>query len=158
MSGQIDLDLLRRSLMLHNLSQVELERVAAARQSRYTFSDRFPAALSYYRLKMVDVDGSFQYSPVVSVSRDAAGIREEVLEAYPVPAVDQVTVRFGIAKEGPVSLLLTDAYGRVVARKVIEGSRGTNEYSFDLSGLPVATYQLTLRQADGARTIRVVKH
>jgi CRP/FNR family transcriptional regulator, cyclic AMP receptor protein len=34
MSGQIDLDLLRRSLMLHNLTQVELERVAAVTRPR----------------------------------------------------------------------------------------------------------------------------
>ena len=51
----------------------------------YTFTDDTPLSISYYRLKMIDFDGTFEYSKVVSVI--AANKTQKLnIKAYPNPA------------------------------------------------------------------------
>ncbi|MGZ3888758.1 MAG: WD40/YVTN/BNR-like repeat-containing protein [Flavisolibacter sp.] len=54
-----------------------------ANQTQYSFEDRLPGAShNFYRLKMVDQDGRFEYSDIVSVSNDNI----PSITVYPVPA------------------------------------------------------------------------
>lgn len=41
----------------------------------YRFDDQAPAALAYYRLQLVDNDGSFTYSPTLAVTYASGGLR-----------------------------------------------------------------------------------
>jgi sialate O-acetylesterase len=57
----------------------DLEKINASKQSngsKYDYTDNTPDAttINYYRLKMVDFDGSFAYSKVLSESFDAADV------------------------------------------------------------------------------------
>ncbi|MCE7042704.1 T9SS type A sorting domain-containing protein [Dyadobacter sp. CY312] len=68
---------------------------AAAAESdqlkRYYFQDNSPVAgKSYYRLKMVDLDGSFAYSRIVSTSLTEDGA---VLTIYPNPVAEEVFIQ-----------------------------------------------------------------
>ena len=60
--------------------------------SNYFFIDKTPVEHNYYRLKMVDADGSFAFSQVRSVAFDEVGLTENLL-IFPNPASDHVTVR-----------------------------------------------------------------
>ncbi|MBK8880588.1 MAG: hypothetical protein IPN74_19380 [Haliscomenobacter sp.] len=77
----------------------------------YVFEDPAPAAgLNYYRLRQVDFDGTFAFSPVVVESMDATEVNE--LQVWPVPAASTVNLRWNGAEETTVELL--DAQGRLI--------------------------------------------
>ncbi|MDW7693099.1 T9SS type A sorting domain-containing protein [Flammeovirgaceae bacterium SG7u.111] len=72
----------------------------------YTYTDLFPGQnLVYYRLKMVDLDGSFEYSKVVVVSTQAS---LEELSIFPNPA-----------PAGRFSLYYPNAFGKEVRVSVM---------------------------------------
>lgn len=97
----------------------------------YTFTD--PDHLSwshvYYRLRMVDHDGSFTYSPIVVARRTPVS---EPFRVYPNPASDMVMVEVpGYNRAAPVCRV-TDLTGRVVLEAA--GPR------LDLRSLPAGLY------------------
>ncbi len=60
-----------------------------SRENRiYHFTDLAPFTTTYYRLKQMDYDGKFEYSRIISVKNDYAGI-----SIYPNPAGNQFFVK-----------------------------------------------------------------
>ena len=131
----------------------ELTTVPATASERYFTRDPAPFGLSYYRLKLVDLDGSFVYSPVVSVQRAAA----DELSVYPVPAGDQASLRLVSARAEQVELQLIDALGRSVYRRVFRTVVGEQAIPLDLSDLPPATYRAVVVGEGGVRTVPLVR-
>ncbi len=96
-----------------------LGRVNAAGNSQvilnYTYTDVTPKfsseGVSYYRLKMVDLDGSFEYSPLRSLSR--TGNSEFNLSIYPNPANQQINVDLSQVdwSQGEVELRVYNSQG-----------------------------------------------
>ncbi len=102
-------------------SFTEIGRVAAAGTTNqahsYAFYDPLPlGGTSYYRLRQVDVDASFQYSPVRVVSGQLASEQGSV---FPNPARAGTLLR-GAAPGVPVQVF--DALGRVVAAALADAS------------------------------------
>lgn len=58
-------------------------------RTEYRFVDAHPVALSYYRLRQVDRDGTTSFSPIVAVK---AALINQPLAIYPSPATEAVTV------------------------------------------------------------------
>lgn len=114
----------------------------------YDYRDRaFPrdAARIAYRLRQVDRDGSFEYSPVVMVRATAAS-PFGITDAYPNPFNPSTTVSFTVATDGPVRLELMDVTGRSVLT-VIDGeqlSAGTHARTLNAGPLPGGRYFLRL--------------
>lgn len=104
-----------------NVSYSAIGSVAAG--SVYAFTDMLPAAVNYYRLKFVDADGSFSYSPVKKVNGPSVSI-----SCYPNPAVDVINVRVG--ESGGASFLLATSDGKVLQTGVIaNGQASLNVHS-----------------------------
>ena len=119
----------------------------ATSPTAYAWRDRQPLpGLAYYRLRQVDRDGAFAYSPVRTVTR--AGTETAALAAWPVPARagQPLTVR-GAA--GPLTLF--EALGRVVARAVPDAT-GSAVLALP-AGLPPGVY--VLRAGAQARRVAV---
>jgi hypothetical protein len=75
-----------------------LGKVKAATESRahldYSFQDAASReGIQYYRLKMVDLDGSFAYSAIRSIDLRST----ELISAYPNPVVDKVRIGTNVA-------------------------------------------------------------
>jgi hypothetical protein len=133
-----------------------LTRVAGRGPGHYEATDPDPAALTYYRLRMVDLDGSYAYSPTVSVARRGASALSS-LTAFPVPTADRVTLQFTATDEEPLRARLTDPLGRSVREFTVPVRPGTNTFPLDMGSLPAATYQLTLSNGRAVRTLRLVR-
>lgn len=123
-------------------------QVAAAGASTqalsYGFVDAHPLALSYYRLKQVDKDGTVAYSPVVAVKATPA----IALQAYPNPTNGLLTLM------GPLNthFTLVNSLGKVVQQGELALSQ---TYELDFSHQPAGLYFLR-DQATGA-TVKVTK-
>jgi hypothetical protein len=78
---------------------------------RYSYDDYGQyAPLTYYRLKLIDNDGSSKYSAVVSVSNEAKEIN--TVSIYPNPASSEVNIQFVDSKTKEVHVTIKDMQGR----------------------------------------------
>lgn len=85
----------------------------------------------YYRLKQVDIDGKFVFSPVIKI---AVGLKNGV-EVFPNPFVNNFTTSFSASKTANATLVLRNTIGQPVFQKVINVTKGNN--SIQISNLPV---------------------
>lgn len=94
-----------------------------------------------YRIKQVDVDGSFSYSNVFTLNKKTetnimlTDIRNDA---------SKKSCNFTIEafKEGNVNVTLLDEFGAVVWEGVKKVTNGVNEFSVDLSAQPEGEYQV----------------
>jgi hypothetical protein len=109
----------------------------------------------YYRLRMVDLDGSFEHSPVVEVAPESGALAVSFEAAYPSPARDWLTLNFTLPAEQPVTLSIHDITGREIAsvydnQSIPSGSRSVV--------LPVGEWRsglyLCTLTVDGQRLVR----
>ncbi|HYE54108.1 MAG TPA: hypothetical protein VD996_04665, partial [Chitinophagaceae bacterium] len=80
----------------------------------YWSADPAPfSPLTYYRLKMVDKDGSFSYSPIVIVKKDL----KTGFSLFPNPVVSKVFVSLHVSNASKDTWMLTDMSGRQLGVK-----------------------------------------
>jgi hypothetical protein len=109
-----------------------------ATQANYSFTDVHPLnGRSFYRLKMLNSDGGFNYSNVVSVAFSSDG--KAVLS--PVPAKNNITLSVPEHLYGSAACI-TDIQGKQVLSFTVSGNQ-----NIDISGLVAGMYYLKL--ADG---------
>ncbi len=106
-----------------------------------------------YRLKQVDRDGSFEYSPVVDVAFTSAPGRMSI-EVYPNPSTDRAAVSLRIDEESPVDIAVYDMTGREVLQ-LASGQllgRGTHTFTIPTRSLTEGVYALHVRSGSGIST------
>jgi hypothetical protein len=107
--------------------------VTAAGSGRnvYSFFDETPySGTNYYRLKMFDLDGTYSYSKIISLSNGRPG-----LTVYPNPSHGIVAIQGTIVGD---KVVLTDMQGRTLQQ--IEVTQ--NSFVLDLSKYPTGVYLL----------------
>lgn len=83
----------------------------------YTYTDHTPLhGKNYYRLKSIDIDGSYEYSDVIMVYAGASG---NAIKLYPNPNEKVFTLELQDDMSLPVNLSLVDKLGRELYREVI---------------------------------------
>jgi hypothetical protein len=109
------------------------------------------------RLKQIDFDGAFAYSPTRTVRLDAReALRVE--PAYPNPFNPSATVRFVVREAGPVQVALFDAAGRM-RRVLFEGdvpASEQQEVTIDGAELPSGPYFVRIAGAGRIATTPVL--
>ncbi len=125
--------------------------------SNYTSVDPLPAkGINYYRLKMVDKDGKYVYSKIISIQVNK---QDELLtKVMPDPFTHKLDIYVTLPANSDVTISFIDMYGRLVLTRVFKGYKGFNAFSFtDLESLPAAAYMLKLSTKDMTVTKKLVK-
>ena len=111
----------------------------------YQYFDKSPirGEVLYYRLKLLDLDGSFTYSPV----RTAKVEKEWGLPLImPNPTNGNTLLSFKAPTEEIVSLYLFDAMGHQKMENEIPAVKGLNSMELNLQGLTAGIYYLQLTE------------
>ena len=117
--------------------------------AKYSFTDFTPAkGVNYYRLKMVDLDGSFDHSNIRSLTFEGTPLD---LSVYPNPVSDRFSIKVG-AREKISKVELFDSNGR----RAIVSDRYTAGESIITKGLSAGTYVLKVTMNNGAVEIRKI--
>lgn len=95
--------------------------------------------MAYYRLKLVDMDGSFSYSPV-----EAVRLNNNISNAivYPNPSAGPVKISLTQALKNNTQLRVVDVAGRVV--KTFSANKGVYSIDINVSGLSAGRYFILL--------------
>jgi len=101
-------------------------------QNNYTIADDFNTNVAYYRLKMVEKDGSFKYSEIVSVNNRVS----PKLEIFPNPVTNNVILSHPKANNAVVRIISLD--GKTQMTYVVEN--GATQSSIGVSQLIRGSY------------------
>jgi hypothetical protein len=98
----------------------ELYTIPAAGNStivkKYNYLDVEATELNYYRLKMVDLDGSAKQSDVVIVKNPGLS---QTVSGITNPFKDYISIRFAKIPKGGVNLKLIDLSGKVISTREV---------------------------------------
>jgi subtilisin family serine protease len=87
---------------------------------QYSYTDKnWNSGTQYYRLKMIDADGSYKYSDVVSINLEHPS-NYSLEQNYPNPFNPSTVIRYQIPVNSKVSLKVYDLLGNEVAKLVDE--------------------------------------
>jgi Secretion system C-terminal sorting domain len=100
--------------------------------SSYQFVDNQPFAITYYRLRQIDFDGTASLSNIVSVTQKGKG---KALTIYPNPVSNTLTVENTEEDEEVGNFQIINLLGQ----QVLSGKTGQG---LDVSALPQGTYVL----------------
>ncbi len=109
----------------------------------------------YYRLKMVNKDGSSEYSKtvIVKLMRDA-----EMVTVYPNPIVRELFVRVNLDKAEKVSVKLSDRVGRMISKTSQILGTGTSIISLPVSDMLAGGIYIVTVEINGEQfNYKVVK-
>ncbi|MFK7973196.1 MAG: sulfatase-like hydrolase/transferase [Bacteroidia bacterium] len=114
--------------------------------------------IQYYRLKMVDWNGSTTYSDTRIVSLQGAAYINR-LTLSPNPTQDVVFLQFDRHQAGTFHIEILNSLGQIVMRISDSTERSDTRVSRTLSlkKLPEGTYFIKLRSADGVAIEKIVK-
>ena len=117
----------------------------------YEYADQSPVmGLNYYRLKMIDTDGTFGYSKILPLEFRS----DKNLLIYPNPVSNKVTVQFDSKLKAGIRLL--NAAGQIVKIKTTSGLSA----ELDVSDLPDGLYVIEISPENGMKEVRklLIKH
>ena len=117
--------------------------VNANHKTAYSFVDASPVYPSYYRLKIISLDGSIKYTNSLLVNQ-----LPNHISIYPNPVSNNLTVAGLVGKS---TLKITDIAGKTM----LEQNTRANSLNIDLSGLKTGTYVLSI--TDEAERIAIKK-
>ncbi len=126
-----------------------IEGTTPLKDYRYSVEQAYYNAL--YRLKMIDWDGSFEYSPVISARAQCA----DAFKLYPNPTTDRVTLFLDAPKSKTVNLKITNILGQTILVVDLSDRIRSNSIDLDISQHPPGTYFFDL-EVDGVHHNRNV--
>jgi hypothetical protein len=116
----------------------------------YSFIDSLPAATSYYRLKMTNLDGTFSYSPVKVVG-SAVAVSVSI-SCYPNPVVNSVNIRIDDPKATTYRYSIVTVDGNTLQTGMIETGGPGQQTSLNLTSAPRGILILRVQAADNGKT------
>ncbi|MBI5917593.1 MAG: T9SS type A sorting domain-containing protein [Bacteroidetes bacterium] len=120
----------------------------------YTYTDERPLpGTNYYRLRQLDFDGNFEYSPTVSVAVKQGG---GGIHLFPNPTSGNVTLALETEYSGEATLTIYDLMGRQVKTQALSLEGGPLRTGVDLLGLPGGVYLLEMKARNEQRWERLV--
>ena len=113
---------------------------------QYTDDQLSTSSVYYYRLKMVDIDGSAKFSSIIFIRNSSSGITT----VYPNPARDQITINIADKSLINTQALLSDLNGKILQRIYLTQASTQVNISSYVGGMYLLKFK------DGT-TIKIVK-
>jgi hypothetical protein len=134
---------------------IKLANISINSSNAYTYIHSNPLTNNYYRLKMVDNDGTFSYSAIEHV---ALAKKSLFISVYPNPIADNSVVAITAAKASKATIMVTDMVGKVISKQNKDLITGINKFSLNSMIFISGYYQITVATDDTKQTINVFKN
>jgi hypothetical protein len=143
-----------------NVERFEVERshdgvkfaligAVAARNKRtkndYGFLDDQPLSTNYYRLRMIDLDGRYSFSKILSVTKDPAAR----FLVQPNPFNTSVTISCNLPGTENLNFEIVSVNGKILFTQNIKAEKGPNPVLLHLENLSQGFYFLRIKNEKG---------
>ena len=118
---------------------------------RHIYSDAQPfAGNNYYRLRVVNNDGSPEYSNIILLKNDA----KRLVYVYPNPVKDILNISITVTVSARYNCYLYDVTGRVLISKVYDVAEGRQTLQMPFGRMAKGAYTIKVVDADGNTVTR----
>jgi hypothetical protein len=124
----------------------------------YSLNDPNPhQGISYYRLKQIDFDGSYAYSPIRAIEGSKSN-DNSAIQIYPVPTKDHLTIDFSNweSENTDAVLKIVDVHGRVLVMKEISVQQNRLIRIDEVSNFPAGAYFVMIGNAAAYEVVRKI--
>jgi hypothetical protein len=136
-----------------------LGRIEGAQNStvdkHYSFKDKEPLYIGYYRLKQVDTHGNVTYSRIVRIIRPVSATLTAQFEN---PVHDILKANLQTNEAGSALILIVDVTGKTMQAESIQLQKGNNQYHSSLTKLTPGTYYMVVIMDDTRKTFPFIKY
>ncbi len=127
----------------------------ASTTTNYSYTDEFPlAGTGYYRLKMIDLDGKYLYSNILTVSSDNSS---QPLVVYSNPFSDAIRVKVNVDRAENLTLTVSDIIGKTYLKQSYNAQAGDNLIDLVPAGAASGMYILHIQGNTYEQTVKLVK-
>jgi len=113
---------------------------------KHSYTDAQPfAGNNYYRLKIVNNDGSFDYSNIILLKNDA----KRLVYIYPNPVKDLLTINITSLNAGRYNCLLYDISGKLLSSSVHQVAEGAQTIAVPFSRIASGVYVVKVIDENG---------
>ncbi|MBK9464161.1 MAG: T9SS type A sorting domain-containing protein [Chitinophagaceae bacterium] len=154
-----------------NLSRYELERSTngteymrvgtissrnQTTQTVYSYNDNTTLFESYYRLKIINLDGSYTYSSIVFIRRPFGKAEFSVLGN---PFQDNIILKYKLPKDQKIVANLFNSSGVLIKREDYAATAGEGVYTLTgLGSIPAGSYFLKIESGNDRQTIKLIRN
>lgn len=126
----------------------------SAKALRYNWVDTKPlSGMNYYRLKMVNKDGSYTYSQVLSFRFQP----QISVTIFPNPMTDYLQLTYKKEKSEALNIQILDTSGKSVYQQMWNTQGVDNQINVPVSSLPVGVYWLQINNETQQLTEKIIK-
>jgi hypothetical protein len=131
------------------------EIYSLGQSDNYSFihNDSRPLEKSYYRLKLIDLDNSVEYSSVIYLEQQIAN----QIAIYPNPTDNILNLRFDTDNASAVQIRIFNTLGQVVSEIRLDSKIGLNTYQLSLDELASGEYCLQVNLTNECRVFKFTK-
>lgn len=117
-----------------------------------------PNQYYYYRVKAVDVDGTFDYTNAVVASLEDKNAASEEVTIFPNPSLgSHTTLSISSIKNRDANIMIYDMLGRIIYTQSVVIQQGINLYELPIGELAPATYIVKIIGSDFANVQEFIK-
>ncbi len=121
--------------------------------SKYSFTDDKPLkGINYYRIKMIDKDGKFEYSPVRIVNNSG----NFYVSIYPLPVKGRLNIQVQSNKTEKAGILVTDISGKTLITNSVTLAAGVTNTFINVQSLGKGAYFLKIVTPQTTETIKII--
>jgi hypothetical protein len=107
-----------------------------------------------YRLKLVDKDGGFSYTRIISLTIEGGG---EIAMVYPNPVLQNASLMIGVTQKEDITCYVLDLNGRAVIQKTVTLYEGSNSVPLATSTLPAGYYTIFIKGVNTTKILKIIK-
>lgn len=151
------------SVAFELLSLVEVRKGSTGGSNEifsYSFLDQTKDPLSYYRLKMLEKDGTYKYSPIISIKQNTRTVTGNKFSVYPNPATEVVVIQSETeTRYGTLTVNVYSALGKKIAHHKFTAEQQYDDYILDLNSYSNGLYFLEIMNGSVAlETLNFIKY
>jgi hypothetical protein len=144
--------IVEHSATTNNFNTLEIVK-ATGHAGAYTTVDQHPSSgNNFYRLKMVDTDGSFTYSKTIAVN-NANSVAD--ISISPNPPANHFTIQLEAASASVETISIINAAGALMQQHKLSVEQGKNRFPVNITSLSKGIYFVQLMNS--GTTLQLVK-
>jgi hypothetical protein len=124
--------------------------------NNYNYLDFSPySPITYYRLKMIDLDYSFEYSPIIAIENGSNKTGSIVV--FPNPASNELYIKLSVANENNAMVDIKDILGRTIYKQAIDLTQTIDNTYINTTDFAAGTYIVNITAGNSlSENIKVV--